>query len=93
MLQLFKACSSGDEGSVKSILASESGLDLNQKDGEGLGLLHHAVYNNHPNLVELLLNKKEVCLAVTSDHNGGTALHGDCYFNFVPIGKTFQYLF
>ena len=86
--QLFTACRTGDADTVGSIIATRH-VDLNSKDEAGVTPLHEAIYNNQAEIVTLLLSTAEVKLTVTSDHNGGTGLHGACYFNFVPIIRIF----
>merc|ERR1711971_408757 len=86
--RLFEACKDGEDVTVRCIIAGQY-ADLNTKDEAGNTPLHHAVYNNHPGIVSTLLDNTDVDLTTKSDHNGGTGLHGACYFNFVPLIKMF----
>merc|ERR1712189_4874 len=84
MASLIDACRKGDIDIVRSLLATEE-VDVNVKDDDGVPALHLAVYNNHVNIVKLLLDNQRIILENTSANNKGTALHGACYFNHFSI--------
>jgi ankyrin repeat protein len=52
---LWDAISSNDIGKAKALIAS--GADVNQKNGYGNPIIHHAVSGGNPELVELLIAK------------------------------------
>merc|ERR1711915_113450 len=84
MASLIDACRKGDIDIVRSLLAAEK-ADVNVKDDDGVPALHLAVYNNHVNIVNILLDNSKIRLENTSANNKGTALHGACYFNHFSI--------
>ena len=70
--EIYEAARKGNLAKTKTLLKGNPDLVFS-KDNKGLTPLHHAAFNGHQNLVELLLaNKAEVNAKTT---NGMTPLH------------------
>ncbi|XP_076069583.1 ankyrin repeat domain-containing protein 49 [Oratosquilla oratoria] len=76
--EILWASEKGKESLVQSILAKNPHL-VQTKDIDGYTPLHRAAYNNHPNVVKLLLEAKAPIDACTVD--GWTPLHSACRWN------------
>ena len=71
-INVFDACRDGKIKELEAIIATGK-VDLNQKDYWGQTPLYHAMQNNHPAIVKLLLDEPSIVLG-TEDNNGVTAL-------------------
>lgn len=69
--QLFDAAKCGETKTVKLLL--DSGVDINQKNSDGLHAIHCAALNGHTKIVQLLLDHS-VDVNI-KDNNGLHALH------------------
>jgi ankyrin repeat protein/CHAT domain-containing protein len=70
---LFMVVKSGDKEKTKDLI--RKGADVNQVNKDRKGLLHIAIENKHPELVELLLASSKAHINL-QDNEGNTALHG-----------------
>ena len=75
-------CKTGDVTTVRSCLSAS--VDVNTKDYDGDTPLFLAIYRNHPQVVNELLYRQDIDLAVVNSF-GRTALHRACLMDMAGI--------
>ncbi|CAN0499430.1 unnamed protein product [Ectocarpus sp. 12 AP-2014] len=82
--QLHEAAREGSTWLTAAILSTGS-IDIDERDPSGATPLYHAIYNDHPGVVSILLSKGASVSATNDD--GNTALHLSAFKGNVVVTK------
>ena len=83
-MALIIAAKNGNINEVKRLL--DNGAPANARDDENTTPLQWAAFNNHADVVRLLLDKKEVDVNIKNSHNL-TPLHFAAHSNYPEVAK------
>ncbi|KAJ3216133.1 hypothetical protein HK099_005998, partial [Clydaea vesicula] len=79
-MSLFNSVRKNDISNIKAILAKHSQkINLNERNEDGLSLLHLAINQNNFDIVELLISYPKLNINITNLESGWTPLHLSLY--------------